>query len=252
MKIRLYEGDCLEIMPKFPAGKVDMILADLPYGTTACKWDSIISLDKLWLQFKRLIKPNGAIVLFGSQPFTSKLAVSNLDWFRYEIIWDKVNKYTNALNSNKMPMKRHENILIFYAHLPTFNKQYRDGKPYKTTQTKGHGEHTQHGNTGEKHTTVNDGRHNPCSIVAITGDNKKELGLHPTQKPVELLEYLIKTYTNEGDLVFDPTMGSGSTGAACVNTNRNFVGIEKDHTYFVGAKDRIEHTSHQDSLQIVK
>jgi site-specific DNA-methyltransferase (adenine-specific) len=232
-------GDCLELMKGLPDASVDMVMCDLPYGTTVCAWDSVIPFDALWEQYRRIAKPNAAIVLTACQPFTTALIASNLKNFRYSLVWDKVNKYTGALNANRMPLRRHEDVAVFYRALPTFNKQYREGKPFKSTQTKGHGEHTEHGNTGNSHTTVNDGRHNPCSIIQIAGDNKKELGLHPTQKPVALMEYLVRTYTNEGDTVLDNCMGSGTTGVACANTGRRFIGMERDPDYFKIASDRI-------------
>lgn len=236
----LHLGDCLQVMNTIPDASVDLILCDLPYGTTACKWDSVIPFEPLWEQYSRVIKDNGAIVLTASQPFTSSLVLSNPNMFRYSLVWDKVNKYTGYANANKMPLRRHEDILVFYKKLPTFNKQYRDGKAYKSKVTGGAGEHM--GRTGlpDVRSTVNDGRHNPCSIIDIKGDNKKEAGLHPTQKPIALMEYLIRTYTNEGELVLDNTMGSGTTGVAALNTGRRFIGIEQDQSYFDIAKKRIE------------
>ena len=237
MTVQLMHGDCLVRMAEIPDGSVDMILADLPYGTTNCKWDNVIPFEPLWKHYWRVLKPNGAVVLFGSQPFTSKLVMSCARRFRYSMVWDKVNKYTGSLNANRIPLKRHEDLLIFYRALPTYNKQFRNGRPYKTTQNTGHGSH--YNDQSKPHTTVNDGRHNPCSIIPIAGDNKKELGHHPTQKPVALLEYLIKTYTHEGETVLDNTMGSGSTGVAAVNTSRKFIGIEQDDKYFAIAQKRI-------------
>lgn len=241
--IKLINGNCLEIMNDIPDNSVDMILCDLPYGTTACKWDSVIPFEPLWSEYKRIAKRNAAIVLTASQPFTSTLIMSNIKDFRYCWVWDKVNKYTGALNANRMPMKRHEDIAVFYRSLPTYNKQYRAGKAYRTTQNTGHGTHTHHGNNGVSRVCESDGRHNPCSVLEIPADNKIELGLHPTQKPVALMEYLIKTYTNEGDVVLDNCMGSGTTGVACVNTNRSFIGIELDNAYFKIAEDRINNTN---------
>ena len=238
-KIELIQGDCLELMKEIPDKSIDMILCDLPYGTTACKWDMIIPFEPLWEQYNRIIKDNGAIVLTASQPFTSALVMSNPKLFRYSLVWDKVNKYTGALNANRMPLRRHEDILVFYKKLPKYNKQYRKGRPFKSRRTGGHGEHTVYGNKEEVRFTVNEGKHNPCSVIEIEGDVKTELGLHPTQKPVALFEYLIKTYTNEGDLVLDNCMGSGTTGVACKNLNRNFIGIELDPEYFKIAEKRI-------------
>ncbi len=237
--INLIHGDCLEEMKKIPDGSVDLVLTDPPYGTTACKWDTVIPFEPMWEQLKRVTKKNGAIVLFGSQPFTSALVMSNVKMFKYEWIWDKVNLYTGTLLANKYPLKRHENIILFCNGTPNYNKQMRIGQPYSMVRnSKGVGQHT---NTKYKRVkTINNGEHNPCSILEIEGGNKSEKGLHPTQKPIALMEYLINTYTNEGDTVLDFTMGSGTTGVACKNLNRNFIGIELDATYFDIAKKRIE------------
>jgi site-specific DNA-methyltransferase (adenine-specific) len=238
--IQLYNGDCLEVMKQLPSGSVDLVLCDLPYGTTACKWDVIIPFTPLWVEYKRLTKQHSAHVFTASQPFTSSLIMSNLEMFRYTLVWDKVNKYTGYANANKMPLRRHEDIAVFYRSLPTFNKQMRVGNPYKAQRTKGAGEHMGRTALPEMRVTENSGWHNPCSIIEIKGDNKLEAGFHPTQKPVALMEYLIKTYTNPGDTVLDNCMGSGTTGVACVNTGRNFIGIEKDPTYFEICKQRID------------
>tara|TARA_R110000737_G_scaffold272054_1_gene279123 strand:+ start:45 stop:758 length:714 start_codon:yes stop_codon:yes gene_type:complete len=233
-------GDCLERMKKIESGSVDMILADPPYGTTACKWDSVIDFDLMWEQLNRIIKPSGAIVLLGSEPFSSALRMSNIKNYKYDWVWDKVNRFTGALNSSFMPMKSHENLIIFVNKgKPTFNKQLREGMPYTSKQTKGHGSFTEYGNA-KGHITINKGGRNPVSIINIKADNKKESGFHPTQKPVALMEYLIKTYTNENEAVLDFTMGSGSTGVAAKNLNRKFIGIEMDEGYFNIAKKRIE------------
>jgi len=243
MKIRngqFWLGDCLELMKDIPDGSVDMILCDLPYGTTACKWDTVIPFEPLWKQYWRVAKPNAAIVLTASQPFTTALISSQIKHFKYEWIWDRVNHYTGALNSNFMPMKRHENVCVFVKkHKPTYNKQMRDGKPYVAKQTKGHGEHTVYGNDRKGHTTINTGDRNPCSIVEIKGDNKLESGLHPTQKPVALFEYLIKTYTNEGETVLDNCAGSGTTAVAAENTNRKWICIEQLPEYYNPACMRV-------------
>lgn len=232
-------GDCLDRMAEIPDGSVDAVICDPPYGTTACAWDSVIPLEPMWAHLKRVTKPNAAIVLTASQPFTSALVMSNPKMFRYALVWDKVNRYTGALNANRMPMRRHEDILVFYRAQPTFNKQYRPGKPYRAHNTKGHGKHTAHGHGKDSRVTINDGRHNPCSVIEVCGDNKTGAGLHPTQKPVALMEYLIRTYTNPGETVLDPTMGSGTAGVACVNTGRRFIGIERDASYFAIAERRI-------------
>ena len=233
--IDIRQGDCLELMTEIPDTSIDMILCDLPYGTTRNKWDSVIPLNKLWKQYERIIKDNGAIVLFSQMPFSAELVHSNLKLFKYEWIWEKDNG-TGFLNAKKMPLKIHENILVFYKKLPLYNPQMRTGfKPYKCKQ----GRHsTNYGAYEQGHITESNGERYPIDIIEF----KKDSGLHPTQKPVALLEYLIKTYTNEGETVLDNCMGSGSTGVACINTNRNFIGYELDEKYFEIAEKRINET----------
>ena len=231
-KVRLYKGDCLEIMRNIPDKSIDMILCDLPYGKTHNKWDSIISLDKLWEQYNRIIKDNGAITLFAQTPFDKVLGVSNLKMLKYEWIWEK-EQGTGFLNAKKMPLKNHENILIFYKKPPIYNPQMKKGKPYtleRNTFTVNYGKQV------DMVRTENTGERYPLTILKFKRDKEK---LHPTQKPIALLEYLIKTYTNEGEIVLDNCMGSGSTGIACLRTNRNFIGIEKDDKYFDMAYNRI-------------
>ena len=230
--IDIRQGDCLELMKEIPDTSIDMILCDLPYGTTKNKWDSVIPLNKLWKSYERIIKDNGAIVLFSQMPFSAELVHSNLKLFKYEWIWQKDNG-TGFLNAKKMPLKIHENILVFYKKLPLYNPQMRTGfKPYKCKQ----GRHsTNYGAYEQGHITESNGERYPIDIIKF----KKDSGLHPTQKPVELLEYLIKTYTNENETVLDNCMGSGSTGVACINTNRNFIGYELDEKYFKIAEERI-------------
>lgn len=230
--IDIKQGDCLELMKDIPDKSVDMVLCDLPYGTTRNKWDSVIPLNKLWEQYERIIKDNGAIVLFSQMPFSAELVHSNLKLFKYEWIWQKDNG-TGFLNAKKMPLKIHENILVFYKKLPLYNPQMRTGfKPYKCKQ----GRHsTNYGAYEQGHITESNGERYPIDIIKF----KKDSGLHPTQKPVELLEYLIKTYTNENETVLDNCMGSGSTGVACINTNRNFIGYELDEKYFEIAGKRM-------------
>jgi site-specific DNA-methyltransferase (adenine-specific) len=234
MSVQLLHGDCLDLLPTLPAQSVDLVLSDWPYGTTACAWDSVIPLDKLWPELKRVLKPRGAVVLTASQPFTTTLIMSNRAWFRYELIWDKVNRYTNYANANKMPMKRHENIVVFYARLPTFNKQYRAGQPYQSTVTSNHGKHL--GRTGlTNRLRVNDGNHNPCSIIPIKAKTPEQ-GLHPTQKPLALFEYLMRTYSNPDDVILDNAFGSCTTGEAAIRLQRAFIGMERDADYFaIGA-----------------
>ena len=229
--IDLRQGDCLELMKDIPDGSVDLILCDLPYGTTANKWDSCIPFDELWMQYNRIIKPNGAICLFAQAPFDKTLACSNMKMFRYEWIWKK-SQGTGHLNAKKMPMKAHENILVFYKSLPTYNPQFREGTPYVARSGKGSSNYRRQTSV----ITENTGVRYPLSVVEFNSDR----GAHPTQKPVALLEYLIKTYSNPGELVLDNCMGSGSTGVACVNTGRNFIGIELDQGYFEIAQKRID------------
>ena len=230
--IKLLNGDCLELMKDIPDGSIDMILCDLPYGTTACKWDTVIPFELLWEQYNRIIKDNSAIVLFGSQPFTTELNHSNLKMFRYEWIWIK-NNSTGFQLANKRPLKKHEIISVFYRKQPTYNPQ----------GLQVYGKINKRKSTGDNWSEMNNNEYiqrftnYPTQILEFGYDKEK---LHPTQKPVALLEYLIKTYTNEGDVVLDNCMGSGSTGIACLNTNRNFIGIELDENYFNIAKDRIE------------
>jgi site-specific DNA-methyltransferase (adenine-specific) len=233
-KIELIQGDCLEKMKDIPDKSIDLILADLPYGTTACKWDTIIPFEPLWEQYKRIIKDNGAIVLTASQPFTSALVMSNPSMFRQSLAWLK-NKPMNFMNANKMFMKWHEDIIIFYKNLPTYNPQKTKGKLHKNGNTQNTGNITQY-TVGTQRIITESEYYHPKSILEFAIEHKTP---HPTEKPVALFEYLIKTYTNEGDIVLDNCMGSGTTGVACKNLNRNFIGIEKDPEYFKIAEKRI-------------
>lgn len=229
----LIKGDCLEKMKSLPDHSIDMVLADLPYGVTRRnKWDTIIPFDKLWDQYTRLLKVGGVVALFGDEPFASKLRLSNEKWYRYDWIWIK-NKATGFLNAKRMPLKNTETISIFYPKLPLYNPQMRTGfKPYDNMSW------TNSTNYGcfKKVRLHSDGTRYPLKTLHFNSVNKT---LHPTQKPVDLLEYLIKTYTNEGMNVLDNVMGSGSTGVACKHTNRNFIGIEQDNHFFEIAKNRI-------------
>lgn len=230
-KISLKQGDCLKLMQYIPDQSIDMILCDLPYGTTKRnKWDCIIEYGLLWGQYERIIKEHGAICLFAQAPFDKTLACSNLALFRYEYIWIK-QQGTGHLNAKKMPMKAHENVLVFYKKLPTYNPQMREGKPYVCKSGRGSTNYDEQKSV----ITENSGFRYPLDILSFKSDK----GLHPTQKPVALLEYLIKTYTNECDTILDNCMGSGSTGVACVKTNRNFIGIELDKHYFSTAVNRL-------------
>lgn len=235
----LIKGDCLTEMNKMQSKSIDMILCDLPYGTTRNKWDSIIPLDKLWKQYNRIIKDNGVIVLTAQTPFDKVLGVSNLKMLRYEWIWEKTSA-TGHLNAKKMPMKAHENILIFYKKLPTYNPQKTFGHERKVSKAVHKINSKDSTNYGKSvNTTYDSTERYPRDVVKFKTDKQKS-ALHPTQKPVALMEYLIRTYTNEGDLVLDNCMGSGSTGVACINTNRNFIGIELEDNYYKMAKQRIE------------
>lgn len=231
--MKLIHGDCLEEMKSIEDASIDMILCDLPYGTTACKWDTVIPFEPLWAEYKRIIKKNGAIVLFGSQPFTTSVISSNIKDFRYCLVWDKT-KGGNFALAKKQPMKSHEDIMLFYQAQPTYNPQMEvRGKVRK----KGGGKASD--NFGIVPTVSFNNEYYPKSILTYSTGSRADHH-HPTQKPVALCEYLIKTYTNENETVLDNCMGSGTTGIACLNTNRNFVGIEKDLDYFNIAKNRIE------------
>lgn len=243
--IQLYHGDCIEVMKNIPDNSVDLILADLPYGTTACAWDTIIPFDKLWEQYNRIKKPTTAIVLTASQPFTTILINSNIAAFKYEWIWEK-HQGTNFLLAKKMPLKKHENICVFYDKLPTYNPQKTYGhKVYSgfTTET--------NATSGEVYSEIksqhqqNDGSRYPTSILKFP---KEKFGLHPTQKPFKLMEYLVLTYSNQGDTVLDNTMGSGTTGIAAKHNNRSFIGIEKEEKYFDIASKRINRNTLEDLI----
>ena len=240
--VKFIHGDCLEVMPTLPDKSIDIILCDLPYGTTACKWDTIIPFEPLWTQYKRLIKGNGAIVLTASQPFTSMLVMSNKQMFKYSLVWDKI-KGTGFLNARKQPMRNHEDILIFYSNPPTYNPQKTNGHERKVSFR---GKHLQTDVYGEM---KNDYKYDstdryPRSIITISTDTQNS-SLHPTQKPVTLFEYLILTYSNEGDLILDNCCGSGTSGIAAFNTKRNAILIEKDETYFNAARERFDRETRQ-------
>lgn len=243
----LMQGDCLERMKEIPDSTVDAVICDPPYGTTSCKWDSIIPLEPMWEQLKRVIKPNGAIVMTACQPFTSILVCSNLKMFKYDWVWRKP-KGTGHLNAKRMPMRDKEDIVVFYAKQPTYNPQWGVGTPYSKFRSGKSGkpakpakpiESSIYGRymKGPEYRYGSDGRRYPKTVLefGVVRDT-----VHPTQKPVALMEYLIKTYTNEGETVLDFTAGSGTTGVACKSLNRKFIGIELDKGYFEIAKNRIE------------
>ena len=240
-KIELMKGDCLEMIKSIPDGSVDLILTDPPYATTKNKWDSVIPFEPMWDHLKRIIKPNGVIVLFAQTPFDKILGASNIDMLKYEWVWFK-NRPTGHLNSKFAPLKSHENILVFTEGSTSFVKNTKNSSTYNpqglvaclkvNKRTRGNGNYDEVNNKLENVALF---ENYPKSVLNF----KVEVGLHPTQKPVALLEYLIKTYTQENETVLDFTFGSGSTGVACVNTNRNFIGIELDENYFNIAESRI-------------
>ena len=254
--IDLRKGDCLELMRDIPNGSIDMILADLPYGTTACKWDTILPLDKLWAQYKRIIKDNGAIVLTATNPFASALIISNIDWFKYEWVWHK-NMTSGFALAKKQPLRNHELVLVFYKKQPTYNpiKEPRDlsesskqRMSYAFTTSKGTNEH-QNGIKKVQFVPEDKELSYPKTVKKWNGVNSHNR-LHATEKPIDMMEYLIKTYTNEGDTVLDNTMGSGTTGVACVNTNRDFIGMELDDRYFEIAERRINDAIREKQLTL--
>lgn len=234
--ITIYHGDCLEVMPTLAPQSVDAIICDPPYGTTACKWDSVIPFEPMWAGIKRVLKPRGACVLFGSQPFTSALVMSNVKMFKYTWVWDKVNLFTNQMNAARQPMRQHEDICIFAVDTITYNPQYRQGRPYKTQRSGTIGVYSISPIDGVNAT----GMMHPGTVLQIPGRNPKEQGLHPTQKPLALMEYLVKTYTNEGDRILDFTSGSGTTLRAAKNLKRRAVGIEQLAHYCDGTVKRLE------------
>lgn len=232
----LWQGDCLKLMKDIPDKSIDMILCDLPYGTTQCKWDTIIPFEPLWEQYNRVIKDNGAIVLFCTEPFGSKLRLSNIKNYKYDWVWDKI-KGTGFLNAKRQPMRNHELISVFYKKQCTYNPQKTHGHKMKKSYRSKDLQTEVYGEMKNDYTYESTDRY-PRSIQIFSTDTQNS-SLHPTQKPVGLLEYLIKTYTNEGETVLDNCMGSGSTGVACVNTNRDFIGIELDENYFQIAENRV-------------
>lgn len=234
MTFELYKGDCLEILPNLVDKSIDMIFCDLPYGVTNNKWDSVIDLDRLWVEYKRLIKDNGAIVLTATQPFTSRLVNSNPKWFKYDLVWEKTIA-SGQLNVRHQPLRVHESILVFYNKKPVYNEQKTKGDPYEIKRKADYKNDSY--NKQKSSEKKNDGYRHARSVIKIS--NPRIKGGHPTEKPVELLEYLIKVYSNEGDTILDNCMGHGSTGVACLNLNRNFIGIELDDRYFQVATNKL-------------
>lgn len=241
--IMLIHGDCLQAMPTLPAESIDLVLTDPPYGTTRNWWDSVIPLDEMWDNLHRVTTMHAAVILFTSEPFTSRVVESNEKEFRYDLIWEKPNG-SDFLNVNRKPLKAHENIGVFYRKMPPYTRHpLRVGTPYKASGS-------------SKKLSSNWGKFTPMESVNTTGERcpttvlqfKHERGYHPTQKPVPLLEWLIKSYSRPGDTVLDFTMGSGSTGVACVNTGRRFIGIEKDDAYFETARERIAKAQEEANL----
>lgn len=243
--IDLRRGDCLELMKDIPDGSVDMILCDLPYGTTKNEWDVVIPFEPLWEQYGRIVKKNGCIALFADEPLTSLLICSNIKMFKYRITWDK-DRGGGFLNAKKMPMKQTEDVCVFYSKHPTYNPQMRLSNPDRIRPiSSGGAESTNYNAVGKIRCSSDyDPRMryptNLLKFSAMMGECNNLNRVHPTQKPVALLEYLIKTYTNKGETVLDNCMGSGSTGVACVNTGRRFIGIELDEGYFEIARRRID------------
>jgi site-specific DNA-methyltransferase (adenine-specific) len=230
-------GDCFDLMPNIADKSIDLICADLPYGTTKCKWDSVLPLDKLWQEYKRIIKDNGCILLFAQTPFDKVLGSSNLEWLKYEWIWEKT-QATGFLNAKKMPMKAHENILVFYNNLPTYNPQKTfDHKPINKYTKKADVQNKTelYGNVTQDVSGGGETDRYPRSVQVFASDkqrNKLDGTIHPTQKPLALIEYLIRTYSNEGDLVLDNVAGSGTVAVACEKLNRNYIVMEKEEEYY--------------------
>lgn len=244
--IDLIQGDCLQEMQNIHDKSIDAIICDLPYGTTQNKWDSVLPLDELWKEYKRIIKCNGVVLLFGAEPFSSTLRLSNLKQYKYDWYWVK-NKKTGFLNARKMPMQQVETISVFKDKI---GETYNPIKERRTTQKAGNKKYGNTQNYGKQNGEYVDNQSDyilPANVLNI----KTERGLHPTQKPVELLEYIIKTYTNEGETILDNTMGSGTAAIACMNTNRNFIGIELDEHYFAIAKKRVEEKRKEKEFNVV-
>ena len=242
-EVKLYQGDCLEVMKDIPDKSIDLILTDPPYGATNCNWDIQLNLKDTWENLERIIKPHGVIALFGTEPFSSIVRSSNLKNYKYDWIWEK-SKATGFLNAKKQPLRAYENIMIFYFKQPYYHPQFSQGVSYNKGVRK---EQTTNDiyNHFESTEVKSNGKRYPRNVIYFKTAESEGKTFHKTQKPIALLEYLIKTYTLKGETVLDFTMGSGSTGVACINTNRNFIGIELDPIYFQIAKDRIKQAQFQ-------
>lgn len=235
--IQHFNDDCFNVFPSIADESIDAIICDLPYGTTQNKWDSVLDLAKLWAAYERVIKDNGAIVLFGQSLFTAKLIVSNEQLYRYSLIWEKT-KSGGFLNAKRMPLQAHEDLAVFYKKLPVYNPQFQEGKPFTRKRYVSNGDGNNYGKfERKKEVIINEGKRFPRSVMNFNNGNSKTI--HPTEKPVPLLEYLIRTYTNEGETVLDNCAGSFSLGEACVNTNRNCILIEKKKEYYDGGLARL-------------
>lgn len=260
---QIHHGDCLDLMQAIPDGSIDMILADLPYGVTDCSWDIVIPLERLWGEYKRVIKKDGAVVLFGSQPFTTILIMSNLDWFRYDLIWQK-DQPTGGLNANRMPLRNHEEVLVFYQNLPTYNPQKFNFQNARLKLGEGNSislnnkdpNRDIYGHTwcDSRYEWVETGKRYPLSVMHCSSKQRSVDNVHitrkthPTQKPVALFAYLIRTYTNPGELVLDNVAGSGTTAIAAIETGRDWLCIEKDKRFFQLAGERIKEKQRQPAL----
>jgi site-specific DNA-methyltransferase (adenine-specific) len=235
-KDRVILGDCLDILPRLPEGSIDMVLCDLPYGCTACSWDTRLPLDRLFAEYRRIVKENGAIVLTATQPFTTALINAAPDLFRYDLVWDKVAP-VGFLNAKRMPLRRHESVLVFYRRLPYYDPQFEKGLPYKS---KGGDFHAGVYRELRKKASVNEGRRYPTSVLAFP----REMGArcrHPTQKPVALFEFLVRSYTRPGETVLDNCSGSGTTALACLRASRHYVCIEREASYHAVSLERLAH-----------
>ena len=257
MKIDLRKGDCIEHLKTIPSNSIDLVLCDIPYGTTACKWDTIIPFEQMWEQLKRVRKDNTAILLFGSEPFSSNLRMSNMSELKYDWIWDK-KRVSNPMLAKKMPLKNYEIISVFYKQQPTYNPQPTQKSTGKGMSNKGHNETHETETTGSSklvtrrdYTDVGYPKMLLTEIKVINNLTTDRAGLHPTQKPIELNEYLIKTYTDEGMTVLDFTMGAGACAVASVNTNRNFIGIELDENYFNISLKRVEEKRKEKEFNLI-